>query len=506
MSLAALALLYGGCGSNSCCEGDLPVAEAGQSVEKVAPTAVVSSETSECTEGGSILFDGRNSVDSDGHVTKYEWLLDGKETATEPIATFSCDAPGEKRVCLKVTDNDGLSSSYTCQSFVVKPKTVVKKPPVARIDAPQFCTLGETIQVDGTRSSDEDGEVVSYSWNFEDAKSNFDKPYFVCAKEGNQTLCLDVTDNDGLSDRNCTVIVGQQVPNKPPVAKIAADSTECIVGEQVTLDGSGSSDDDGFVAHFNWKPAGADNVRYTFACTIPGVHQVCLSVTDDKGLQSQQVCEAISVRKPANKAPVAVIEGLPAECTVGEQVVADGTTSYDLDGNVTAYAWSLDNNNSFSSVPKPQIACDAEGSKKICLQVTDNEGMQSLQTCKELLVKAPVVKLIPPVAKIQVKINEDDSVRSFTADCAGSYDPDTVDSDHNPQNDGKVLSAIFTVQKTYTNGYTEDPHSGSCPKWISIPDDMASVKITLTVTDDDGQTTTKTEIYDWDGSNLTLRH
>ncbi len=505
LSLSAIALIYGGCGSSGCCQGDIPVAESGKNVEKIAPEAVISSKSSECTEGGSITFDGRNSLDSDGHVVKYEWLFDGQATTNNPVATFSCDGAGAKKVCLKVTDNDGLSSSYVCQNFTVKAKEAVKKAPVARIEAPDFCTVGETIQADGTKSSDEDGEIVAYSWEFGDAKSNLDKPYLVCAKEGNQSICLDVTDNDGLTDRNCSVIVGQQVPNKPPVAKILAGKKECIVGEEVILDGSQSSDSDGFVAHFNWKPQGDDLARYPFACTTPGVHQICLSVVDDKGLQSQQVCEAISVSKPANKIPVAKIAGLPAECTVGEKVVADGTTSSDPDGNVTAYLWSLDTNATYSSEPKPQIVCDKEGVKEVCLTVTDNEGAQSLKTCQELTAKAPVVKLIPPVAKISIHMNENDSVRSFTADCVGSYDPDSVDSDHNPQNDGKVLSAVFTVSKTYTNGYTEDPHSGSCPKWISIPDDLAYITITLTVTDDDGQTTTKTEIYDWDGEKLTLR-
>lgn len=505
-SMVLIGLLYSGCGSSGCCQGD--IVEKGSVVadDKLAPAAVISSERSECVEGGTITFDGRSSSDSDGHVAGYEWLLDGKSAAHNPIATFACEGVGEKRVCLQVKDDDGLSSSYVCQQFAVKPKEVIKAPPTAKIEAPEFCTIGETIQVDGTQSGDSDGEILSYAWSFEEARSSFDKPYFVCAKEGTQQLCLDVTDNDGLHDENCTTIIGQQVPNKPPVARIEASAKSCVVGETVRLDGLGSSDSDGYVAHFNWRPSTADSAKSSFACSAPGLYQVCLSVVDDKGLQSQQVCEEIAVRKPANKAPVAAIVGVPDSCKVGENFVADGTTSSDVDGNVTAWLWSLDDNTTFSDEPKPLFACDKEGTKHICLNVKDNEGALSANpVCKEVTVAPRPPQAIPPVAVITIKPNDGDSTPSVTADCAGSYDPDTIDGDDNPQNDGKILSATFTVSKTYKNGFTEDPHSGSCPKWISTPDNLDSMKISLRVTDDDGQTTVKEEIYDWDGEKFTLR-
>ena len=506
LSLFTIALLYSGCGSSACCQGDLPASDlkGNVAVEKLAPTAVITSERSECVEGSSIRFDGRSSVDSDGHIAAYEWLLDGQAAATNPVADFACEGPGTKRVCLKVTDDDNLSSEYVCQTFIVKAKEVAKIPPVALIDAPQFCTIGETIQVDGTGSSDQDGEVVAYDWQFGEAKSSFDKPELVCAKTGAQQLCLKVTDNDGLSDTNCTTIVGQQVPNKPPVAVLHSSAATCITGEHVTLDATGSSDSDGYVAHFNWSPAAEDIAKVPFDCETPGVYNVCVTVTDDKGLQSQQACQAISVQKPANKPPVAKIVALPESCTLGETLFADGTTSSDPDGNVTAYRWSLDANASYATDPKPLFACDREGTREICLVVEDNEGASSQKVCKSVEMVKPVIETIPPVAKMEIRMNDGDSVRSFTADCKGSYDPDSVDSDHNPQNDGKILSATFTVTKYFKDGTVQDPHSGSCPKWISIPDGLDYLVLTLKVTDDDGETTELTHTYRWDGEKLLL--
>jgi|GEM_PF-2992356 len=506
LSLFAVALLYTGCGSNNCCDGDNALEEEGnRTALKVAPTAVLSSETKECTEGSTIRFDGRNSVDPDGFVQNYLWIIDGKEVATAPVPAFACDVPGEKEVCLKVTDNDGLVSSVVCQNYIVKEKEVVQIPPKAIIEAPEFCTIGEKITVNGVKSSDSDGEVMAYTWSFEEQNATAKEATFTCAKVGAQELCLKVTDNDGLTDSNCTTVVGQEIPNEPPVAKIVVAEPSCIIGETITLDGSQSSDTDGTVTHYVWTPQGVDAASYEFNCTQEGTYDVCLSVVDDKDLNSTQACETIAVSKPANKPPVARIELLPQECVVGETVLADGTTSSDVDGNVTAYHWSVDNNISYSIEPKPQILCEKEGDMKVCLSVTDNEGADSLQeACKFVTVNPKPNVTIPPVAVITIVPN-DDTVKSVTAECEGSYDPDTVDGDNNPQNDGKILDAKFTVQKTYKDGYTEDPHTGDCPKWISTPDNLDYMKITLTVTDDDGEVTEKTEIYDWDGEKLVLR-
>ncbi len=499
-AVVAAALLFTGCGSSDCCgskESQSSSVDVKGEAVKIAPTAVISAQNSSCTEGQTIRFDGRSSSDPDGLVKTYTWFLDGKAVAHTSVPSFSCEIPGEKEVCLQVIDDDNLTSAKTCQRFVVLKKEVVKLPPVAKIEAPKFCTIGETIRVDGTKSSDSDGEVVAYSWSFEDEKSSFDKPYFVCAKEGNQTLCLDVIDNDGLMDRNCTTIVGQQVPNKPPVAKIALAKKQCTVGETLIADASQSSDEDGFVTHFNWTPQSQDIARTTFSCNTPGEHQICLSVVDNKGLQSERVCETITVQKPANKPPVAKVTLLPEECRVGETALADGTQSSDSDGNVTAYLWQLDQNMSYSTEAKPVITCDKEGTKHICLKVTDNEGAESQnEACADLTVKPAPIQLIPPVAKITVTKNTGDSVESFTADCQGSYDPDTVDSDNNPQNDGKVVDAKFTVYKVFEDGTKEDPHTGVCPKWISIPDTMQCIAVSLTVKDDDAQETTVTKYYD----------
>ena len=497
-----------GCGSNDCCDANTTEVTPKGEVEapKIAPTALISSTSQKCVEGGVITFDGRSSADEDGHVKEYTWMMDSKVVSSSAKPTFSCDSLGEKEVCLEVTDDDNLTSSKVCQTYIVE--AAPKIAPKAVIDADKkLCTQGDTIVVDGSKSSDSDGEVVRYAWTYEgDQNSNLQKTTFDCTKLGEQELCLSVYDNDDLVDKNCTTIVGQAVPNKAPISDLNVSKATCLLGESVIFDASKSKDEDGQIMQYNWNEAGFSGVSNEFNCSEAGTHEVCVTVVDDKGINSLKSCKSVVVSKPANIPPVANIEVLPQECTVGESVLGDATTSSDVDGNVTAYLWSVDANESASIEPKPIFACDKVGIKHICLKVTDNEGATSTnQACKDVTVKEKVIQTIPPVAKITVDKNVDDDTPSVTAKCDGSYDPDTVDSDNNPQNDGKILTAVFTVSKTFQDGSKEDPHTGTCPKWISTPADLKSMTISLTVTDDDGESTTKTEIYDWDGDKLNLR-
>ncbi len=510
LSTLLFAVLFYGCGGdNNCCEGDVEnvvnkVEEKSEpEIVKFSPTPLISYETSECMKGGTISFDARGSGDEDGHVVRYEWLMDQAVVATDPKPTFTCDKTGMHEVCLRVIDDDNLTSKTVCHNYEVKEK--LKIAPVAKISQVNtFCTEGEEFFPHGDKSVDSDGEVTAYLWSFADTDSTAMNPKFVCPKAGEYEICLEVSDNDGLKDKNCTKITAQEVPNIPPVAIIEAKDFNCIVGESIELNASSSSDEDGSIATYHWTPDTLAGEKTDFLCQNPGQSVVCLSVIDDKGLSSKEVCKNIVVSKPANIAPVAKISALLDECTVGDKILADGTTSFDSDGNVTAYLWSEDENSSASILPKPIFECQKEGIKKICLSVTDNEGAVSENLeCKEITVKAKEIVTIPPVAEITLGESTGDGI---WFDCSKSYDPDKVDGDNNAQNDGKIVKHHWVVTKTFLNGDVMGPHeSDKCPKWIGTPADLDFMEVSLTVTDDDGEVTTITNLYDWDGEKLILR-
>jgi PKD repeat protein len=123
-------------------------------------------------------------------------------------------------------------------------------PPVAVITIVSVDYLN--VAVSGSLSTDSDGSIVSYMWDFGDGLSGtgMDAVHSY-ATAGDKTITLTVTDNDGLSGSASTLVSLVAPPDDPPVAAftyvVNAD------GVTVSVDGSGSSDDNGIVSYaWNW--------------------------------------------------------------------------------------------------------------------------------------------------------------------------------------------------------------------------------------------------------------
>ncbi|NIO67630.1 MAG: PKD domain-containing protein, partial [Anaerolineae bacterium] len=75
-------------------------------------------------------------------------------------------AAGSYQVTLTVTDDGGLSDSATQTVQVDEP--VTNLPPAAIISGPTSGLVGETLNFSGVNSADEDGRIVSYTWDLGD--------------------------------------------------------------------------------------------------------------------------------------------------------------------------------------------------------------------------------------------------------------------------------------------------------------------------------------------------
>jgi len=495
-------LFIGGCnsGSGECCGNVDEIAEE-KAIVNLAPTAVILSDTLECAKGESITLDGITDSVDDGIISNYTWSMGGKEVSTNPKPSIMCEELGKQDICLTVVDNDNLTSQAVCKSFTVKKKVLIK--PIARItEVNDTYTIGQMIDANGTTSSDADGEVQSYVWNFDSLSSTLINPSFEVQKIGEQEICLNVTDNDNLvSEQNCTTITGLTIPNIRPIADFSPATLQCTEGETISLE-SNSTDSDGSVANYKWIPLTLTGVSPTYSCDTAGASQICLEVTDDRNLTSEPLCKDIIVSKKANIPPTALILNMPTECTIGDQILPDASQSSDIDGNVTSYQWIIDGNVSLTD-KKPVFSCNIIGVSKICLEVKDNDGANSETVCKSIVGKASIIpepQTVPPVAIITIVENYGDG---FDFDCSQSYDGDTIDGDQTPGNDGSVISAIWLVLKYYTDGSVEGPHGGTtCTKWIGTKPDLDYMDVTLIVTDDDGEESNTTERYTYEGGEL----
>lgn len=152
----------------------------------VAPSA---SFTSDCT-GTSCTFDGGASADSDGTVQSWEWSFSDGDEAGGPTPQKDFAESGVYDVTLTVTDDGGLTSSTTRSVSVVKPNAA----PTA--DFAADCTF-LACEFDATTSTDGDGTVTGYAWDFGDGTtatgSTASHEY---AQPGTYTTTLVVTDDD----------------------------------------------------------------------------------------------------------------------------------------------------------------------------------------------------------------------------------------------------------------------------------------------------------------------
>ena len=110
--------------------------------------------------GGSTIGAGTGSL-------TYSWTLQSVppgsmavlSNANTMIATFTPDVPGTYTVQLTVNDGFGSDSASVTVS-------TESSPPVANAGPNQTVTVGSTVQLNGSKSSDVDGNPLRYSWSF----------------------------------------------------------------------------------------------------------------------------------------------------------------------------------------------------------------------------------------------------------------------------------------------------------------------------------------------------
>lgn len=184
----------------------------------VEPVAVISGSYTGLA-GDKIQIDGSASYDPDGAITQYWWEW-GDDTLrgvgplySQPKHIYT--EAGTYTVSLTVTDDEGLT--HTTSTTVNIQASV---PPVASLAGPLTVAVGERVIIDGTGSSDTDGAITEYWWEWGDGTRrgvgpNYDRGVHTYTEAGVYVVSLRVTDDDGLTDTATTsVVVGAtQLPS-----------------------------------------------------------------------------------------------------------------------------------------------------------------------------------------------------------------------------------------------------------------------------------------------------
>ncbi len=286
--------------------------------------------TSSCTNR-SCAFTS-TSTDSDGTVAGYAWDFGDGVTSTATNPTHAYTTAGNYTVTLVVTDNKGATGTATA---VVAPIDPPNQLPVAAFTS---TATNLSVAFDGTSSSDPDGSIASYAWDFGDSSTTGTgaSPNHTYASAGTYSVTLTVTDNKGGTNAtNQTVTVSKA--NNPPTAAFTSTPSNLVVA----FNGSTSTDSDGTIATYAW--AFGDSTTGTGATpshtySAAGTYPITLTVTDDKGATgtasgSVTVTAAVTVLA-ADAFGRTVANGLGSADTGGVWTVSGTASNFAVGGGV----------------------------------------------------------------------------------------------------------------------------------------------------------------------------
>jgi PKD repeat protein len=402
--------------------------------------------------GETFSFDGTASQTSPGStIIVYEWdfesdgVIDSSKVKPSQILSLM----GNYTVTLRVTDSLGETSTDTLSV------TVLNREPTADFNhTPQEPTVFETVQFMDD-STDTDGNVTAWAWDFGDGTTSTQKtPTHNYEERGSYTVTLTVTDNDGGTDAVSRVI---STENLGPKARFRAPPT-ANVGDGVRFVDE-SSDPEGEPLTYVWDfgdgaISTARNPIHQYVTTEAVL--VTLTVTDDMGVTDTATWTLVIF--PVIR-PVADFSHEPEGGTIND-IVAFHDESSDEDGSVLSWEWDFGDGET-SQRRDPTHSFDDKGTHRVTLTVEDDDGNTDTVT------KSVTIENLPPAAE-------------FTASAATAQIGDEVrftDASADPENHQLMYAWEFG------DGGTSD---ASSPKHSY--EEAGSYTVTLTVTDDEGET------------------
>ena len=441
------------------------------------PVAAVTATPSAGPAPLAVAFSGSGSTDN-GSIVSYAWNFGdpgsgASNTATGVTASHTYAAAGTYSAVLSVTDNGGLVRTAARIITVSASNT----PPVAvtSASAPTSGPAPLTVSFSSSGSSDPDGTIEDYLWQFGDgpaSNSSQPDPTHTYATPGTYTATLTVTDDDGATTTESVSITVD--PNLAPTAAATATPQNGTVPLTVAFDGSGSSDPEAQALTYDWNfgdPASgpadtATGATPTHTYGTAGPYTATLTVTDVGGLTD--VTTVVVTAAPANQAPVAdASSSAPLSGVAPLAVSFSAAGSDDTDGTIASYDWDFgDPSSGPANTATGATAAHtyaSSGAYTATLTVTDDDG--ATDTAQ---VAVTVADNQPPTAIANSSTNTGSASLAVTFTSSSTDNDGTVATTAWDFGDGSPAGSGATVDHTY-----------------SLP---GTYTATLTVTDDLGAT------------------
>ena len=404
----------------------------------------------------SVSFDGSGSTDVDGDSLAYNWDFGDGTGASGVNVTHVYPRRGEYVATLSINDGFGAACSSDADTVNVK----LNKSPVAVAGDNITVCQGNEALFDGSGSIGEEGENLTYTWDFGDGTTEVGaKLAHIYQTGGTYKAILTVNDleNTECSISSDSIIVAV---NSKPAAIFGGASIACT-GEEVSFDASGTNDPDGDDLTYSWdfgdgsKAEGGTSVTHKYSAG--GVYSVRMTVDDNKGTACSK--DLASMNVSINTPPSAVLNGANVACT-GNAVSFDATGSNDADGDSLTYTWDFGDGSDLQTGASVSHAYSSGGIYLVSLTANDNKG-----------TACSIDK-----ASMNVSINTSPSAILNGAKIACTGDEIKFDTAGSNDPDGDDLSYVWAF------GDGTDPQSGSSVTHAYSKGGVYAVKL---ITNDD---------------------
>ncbi len=320
------------------------------------------------------FLDGSKSFDQDGTSLFYSWFIAEKplqsktslENSECATPSFTADLLGDYLFGLIV--DDGKKKSVP--SFVTVSASNRNTPPVANAGGPQIVRLGDTVNLDGSKSNDLDGDKLKYEWLIQYYPPNGQTTLeglgttasFVARAVGEYHIKLIVNDGflrSNVSSSSSVVTIEVTENNASPIANAGEDKIISLdrTDEKILLDGSNSVDADNDLLQYSWKivemPSSSlatlkdsNTVEPELIADLVGIYKISLVVNDEK-VKSDEDTVTITIL-PSNdiftteekSLPIAVV-GKNQIAYITSTVFLDGSKSGDATGSSLNFFWTM---------------------------------------------------------------------------------------------------------------------------------------------------------------------
>ena len=367
----------------------------------------------------SIYFEGDSSYDLDGTIVSHLWNWGDGTTSTDIKVWHRYTTAGTFPITLTVVDDTGLSHTASTTAEI---GGVINQMPVAQANGPYSVMLGNALQFNSNGSTDADGTITGYQWDFGDGNSStLANPSHTYASAGSYTAKLTVTDNlggEGLSQATVEINGGSglTLPNTCSTGgstttggSLTDGEVKCL-GNQATIwfsmadinthnsvaisTGHGNGNLDVYYSNTGWPSE--TNAQ---AQSVQAGNEECIYLTNQSNYWSYlkivnsggdasivmdfdvDGCRSSTGGgggTTPNVAPVANANG-PYVTNVGSSMTFSSAGSVDSDGTISDYAWTFGDGGT-STLANPSHSYTAAGSFTATLTVTDNQGATADQS------------------------------------------------------------------------------------------------------------------------------